>query len=158
VTFPWKAKLTKASSPALMAIHEQIHAAHTGELQERRIEKQIWAEEDFRMEIESGLVYLEPPIDGVLAGAFFEGKATFSFTPRQEGARGNLRTAFGRPTLEKVPIETAYLFSLRLDSPLRNRATAGAGPGRVGESRRVCRGQVGSSAARCRADVRLSHP
>ncbi len=116
--FPWKAKFTKASSPVLAAIDEQIHGAHPGELKGYAIQGRTWSEEDFRLEIESGTLWLEPPIEGVTAGAFFEGKAVFSFTPRPEGARGNLRTAFGRSTLEKVPVETAYIFSLRGNSPL----------------------------------------
>jgi hypothetical protein len=108
----------------LAGIHERIHAAHPGELQGHRVGKQTWTEEDFRLEIESGTVYLEPPIEGVQAGAFFEGKASFCFNPKLEGARGNLRTAFGRPALEKVPVETAYLFALRPDSPLKAWAAA----------------------------------
>ena len=126
VTFPWKARFTKASSPELAAIHEQIHAAHSDALTAYRIQNQTWKEEDFTLEIESGMLYVEPPVGGIRAGAFFEGKAVFSFKPRSEGARGNLRVAFGRPTLERVAVDTAYLFSLRPDSPLTGWTSAQA--------------------------------
>ncbi len=131
-TFPWRPEFTKASSPALAALDRQIHAAHAGELRTFRVERQIWAEEDFKLEIESGTIHLEPRVQERTVGAYFEGKATFSFAPRLEGPRGLLRIHFGRPALERVPVESAYIFSLRPTSLLTALEERGGGVERSG--------------------------
>jgi hypothetical protein len=116
--FPWQEEFTPASSPELKDLHERIHAAHTGELRAFSVSDRVWSEEDFELKIASGILFLEPPIDGVVAGAFFEGSATLSFTPRTPSARATLETDLGRPDLVDLPVPSAYIFSVRPDSLL----------------------------------------
>jgi hypothetical protein len=114
--FPWKSEFSKGSAPDLKELHEAIYTAHTADLRAVPVSGQAWSEEDFTLTLESGTLFLEPPIQGVTVGAFFEGKATVSFTPRTAAARSSLELHLNRPGLVKLPITTVYLFSLRPDS------------------------------------------
>jgi hypothetical protein len=117
--FIWKADFNPASSPDLRALHEALYGSDVERLEARRISDLAWIETDFVLHIRSGILYLEPEIEGVSAGAYFEGEATISFGPSKSFATEHLTRYLGRPTIFKLPVETFYIFSLRDDSPLR---------------------------------------
>jgi hypothetical protein len=117
-TFAWKSKFTSASSQALAELHEQIYTARPEELVPYPVSATVWAEEDFELNMESGTLFVEPPIQGVTTGVFFEGRATVSFTPKGVTPSTALRMSLGKESLEKIPIRTAYIFTLRSNSPL----------------------------------------
>ncbi len=125
--FAWKSRFTDASSQALAEVHELIHKAHDTGMTSVPVNGLVWTEADLELRLESGTLFLEPPIQGQVVGGFFEGKATVSFRPSWGPARTDLEMALGRETLEAVPIDTVYLFSLRPDSLLASRAGAASG-------------------------------
>src|ERR1041384_1709037 len=90
-TFPWKATFNKASSPTLSEIHEQIYAAHPEQLKSFPVSNLVWSEKDFELRLESGTIFGEPPIQGAIAGGFFEGKGTVSFAPANVAAQAGLK-------------------------------------------------------------------
>ncbi len=117
-TFPWKSEFTDASSKEMAALHEAIHAPHAEGLRAHAVTDLVWTEKDFKLEMKSGTLYLEPPIDGLSVGAFFEGSAVVHFTPSDATARTSMQRHLSKDRLEGVPVTTAYVFSIRPDSPL----------------------------------------
>jgi hypothetical protein len=103
--FLWKSEFSDVSSAALTELHESLYASKG-------------KEEDFELKIRSGTIFLEPPIDGITAGGFFEGDAVVSYRARSETGRNLLQIHLDREEIVNEPIQTAYLFSLRSDSPL----------------------------------------
>jgi len=125
--FVWKSRFTEASSKELAALHESIHAAHATALRAHPVSGLVWTEQDFTLEMTSGTLFLEPPIGGVTLGAFFEGSGVVRFAPSDDTARSTMKTPLGMETLEAVAVTSAYVFTLRADSPLAGFAAARGG-------------------------------
>ncbi|MCZ6696401.1 MAG: hypothetical protein O7A63_07675 [Acidobacteria bacterium] len=116
--FPWKAEFSENSSSSLAEVHETLYASNVAGLAARSVSGLVWREEDLELKIQSGTIFLEPPIEGITVGAFFEGDATISYRPRSAAGRTMLQMYLDREEIVDYPIGTAYLFSLRTDSPL----------------------------------------
>jgi len=127
---PWKSVFTEASSKEMAATHEAIHAPHVDALRAHPVSNLVWTEQDFTLEMKSGTIFLEPPIDGATVGAFFEGNGVIRFAPPGATARKSLKENIGKDTLEAVAVTSAYLFTLRADSPLTGIAATAGGTGR----------------------------
>ena len=151
-TFPWKSEFTDASSKEMAALHESIHAPHAEGLRAHAVTDLVWAEQDFKLEMKSGTLYLEPSIDGVNVGAFFEGNGIIHFTPSDVTARTSMQRNLAKERLEGVPVTTAYVFSTRPDSPLAPLASAAGGTSSAEEPRCLRGGQVGFATIGARPD------
>ena len=116
--FPWFGEFTEESSATLKEVHESIYAEKADQLEARSVSDLIWEEEGLELKIRSGFIYLEPPIEGMTVGGFFEGDATISFRPSSVAGRTMLEMEIGRSEIADLPIQSAYIFSLRSDSPL----------------------------------------
>jgi hypothetical protein len=77
------------------------------------VENVRFGAEGFEFVLESGTLWLETAIDGVSAGAYFEGKGTVRFNPSGRRALSNMTFWFGREQLEPTPLTNAYFFTLR---------------------------------------------
>jgi hypothetical protein len=126
--FPWHSGLTDASSDELAAIHESLLRAHDANFTSFPVQNEVWEEPDFELVMESGTLFVEPPIDGVSTGAFFEGRGAITFNPRTPAAKATLFTQMGERRLANVPVRSAYLFSLRSDSPIGRLANRSGPP------------------------------
>jgi hypothetical protein len=150
--FKWSADFTPASSETLAHLHERLLAvdALTPQTLGYRVRDVRWESEGMTLEIEEGVLYPEPAIEGHVAGVFFTGRARISFTPRTRSARDDLRFLFNAEALRDEPIEFAYLFSLRKRSILDELGLHGTGgePWASDPAYRDCKsalGQMGMS-------------
>ena len=67
--FLWKSEFSDKSSLPLRELHESLYASKAAELEARSVSGLVWKEEDLELKIHSGIIFLEPPIEGVTAGA-----------------------------------------------------------------------------------------
>ena len=82
----WYAEFSDASSEALAEYHFKIHSSGSlaGTLGVP-VRDATFELDAFTLHVTEGVIYPEPPLDGVSFGAFFVGKGEVSYAP--EGAR-----------------------------------------------------------------------
>ncbi|MBP7148804.1 MAG: hypothetical protein KBD01_14815 [Acidobacteria bacterium] len=126
----WKLDFTAESAPALTALHERLAAASCAGAAVVPVEGVRWTAELFELAIETGRIYVCPPVDGVPVWATFSGRASVSFRPRTSAGRSQLRHWLGSDEL-RAPVAEAHFFTLRgndLAAQLGIPLPAGAAP------------------------------
>jgi hypothetical protein len=109
----WFADFTEASSSELAEVHVQLHSAGAfAGVQGVPVRDATLELDEFSLHITEGVVYREPPVDGVVFGALFVGRAEASYAPESPRARGDLNRFFGVEALDAEPVGHAYIFSL----------------------------------------------
>jgi hypothetical protein len=120
----WPARFNPASSPELVSTFSKLHATHAlgpGVA----VEDVRFRADSFELHLLRGVVFPEPPVEGRVVGAWFEGEATVTFAPEPRKSRDELADYFGTETLEAEPVRGAYLFSLRSEPLLEQLAATG---------------------------------
>lgn len=121
----WAPAFTKASAPGLTQLHGALVGLTLKDLGVP-VSNVRWTSEGIEIAIESGAVWLEPEVDGVRPGAYFEGKATVKFSPSARLAKGDMNFWFGQEGLESVALDRAYFFTTREKNPLEELGGTGA--------------------------------
>ncbi len=109
----WLSTFTPESAKDLAALHEEIHSARLDGVKGVPVQDARFEAEFFEVRLKSGTLFVEPPIHGYSAGAFFVGEGTVRFAPEARKARQDLTFWLGKPSLDAEPITRAYFFSLR---------------------------------------------
>lgn len=109
----WPVKLSETSSRELAALHETLLAPRLEGTRGVPVSNLSWKVDALEIRIQSGAVFLEPPVEGVPVGAFFVGTATAHFNPASDEQRRKLAFWFGQRPLDGEPVTSAYFFTLR---------------------------------------------
>lgn len=109
----WPVSFSAHSSEGLVKAHEQllapsIEAGQTG----IPVTDLVWESEFARLKL-SGVIYLEPGIQGVPVGAFFVGSGRLDLAPPDPRAQHQIAYWFGTPALREFEFGHAYFFTLR---------------------------------------------
>jgi hypothetical protein len=115
----WPFTFTEGSSPELIEYDARIHDPDAlRSIKGTPVRDVTFKAEHFEVRMDEGVVYLEPEIDGHPAGAFFVGRATVSFAPRDRTARRDMILNFGSESLESEPVGHVWFFTMRESSLL----------------------------------------
>ena len=123
----WLSDPTPASSPELIALHEQIHAPSLDGVLGVPAGGARWSAELLELHLESGALFSEPTVEGYPIGAFFAGRGTVSFRPESRRNRRELDFWFGTETLESHPFSHALFFTLQGTSVQEQLGLTGTG-------------------------------
>ncbi len=111
-SWKWLSEFTPESAGSLKELHEELLSPRLSGVLGVPV-RDVRLREDFmEIHLRSGTVFLEPPVRGCPAGAYFVGEGTFRFVPEARKTRQDLEFWFGAPTIEAEPIRSAYFFSL----------------------------------------------
>ena len=83
----WPTSFTKGSAPELVALHSEIHRTRLAAgAQGYAVERAKFRAAGFEVRLAAGTLWLEEPLSGYPAGAWFEGEAYVSFEPGSRAA------------------------------------------------------------------------
>lgn len=124
-SYRWLSGPTPASSPELVALHERLVAPSLEGVRGAPVQDLHWRDEDFDLHLISGVLFLEPAVDGCAYGAYFTGQATIRFTPPLPRARSDMNYWFAAEKLLDEPVTEVLFFTVRGSSVLDQLGASG---------------------------------
>jgi hypothetical protein len=125
VDWRWPLEFTPASDRGLVALHEEIHAPRLQSARGVAVRDLHWREPQLDLHLQEGTIFLEPPVSGYPAGAFFTGKGRVKFVAAGRKVRDDIGHWFGPEGLDGHEVTHAYFFTLRGETLLAQLGVGG---------------------------------